>query len=223
VTGLAIKVCGVMEPAEVELLASTGVDLVGLWWGVPGGRADLTTPRLNELARHARASARSDPVMVTFSDRATEVVTTLEGAGIRLVQLHGYQRPTVVAQLRALAARPLQVLKVLHIKNGVCVERRFIRHYERAGVDVFLIDMVARDGQVGSTGLELDPDAALEVFDACERPVMLAGGLCAENADRFAGLRRHERFAGSDFDTHARHPDGRLDGTRIARIVSAWR
>jgi hypothetical protein len=34
-----LRVCGITDPAEIDLLAAAGVDLVGLWWGVPGGPA----------------------------------------------------------------------------------------------------------------------------------------------------------------------------------------
>jgi len=29
-----VKVCGITEPSELGVLASRGVDFVGLWWGV---------------------------------------------------------------------------------------------------------------------------------------------------------------------------------------------
>src|SRR3954447_21078723 len=39
--GVRLKVCGATQPAEIEALASEPVDFVGLWFGVPGGPADL--------------------------------------------------------------------------------------------------------------------------------------------------------------------------------------
>ena len=47
-----VKVCGIVERPEIDLLAARGVDFVGLWWGVPGGPHDL------ELRTVARARAR---------------------------------------------------------------------------------------------------------------------------------------------------------------------
>ena len=36
--GTQVKVCGIREPAEIDVLASRDVDFVGLWYGVPAGR-----------------------------------------------------------------------------------------------------------------------------------------------------------------------------------------
>jgi len=61
-----IKVCGITERAEIDLLAAQAVDFVGLWYGVPGGPADLPLSDWRELATAAGATEHLAPVMVTF-------------------------------------------------------------------------------------------------------------------------------------------------------------
>lgn len=46
-----LKVCGITDPAEIDLLAAAGVELVGLSWGVPGGPHDLAREDWAALAR----------------------------------------------------------------------------------------------------------------------------------------------------------------------------
>ena len=50
--GTRIKVCGIVDRTELDLLRTQGVDFVGLWWGVPGGPHDL------DRERWARPGAR---------------------------------------------------------------------------------------------------------------------------------------------------------------------
>lgn len=216
-----LKVCGATSAADVAALASGGADLVGLWHGVPGGHADLDRTRLAELAAATTAHGRI-PVLVTFTGDPAAIADAMRAAGIGVVQLHGYQPPTVVRAIKA-AAGGATVVKVLHVDGGVSHEQRLLRSYRRAGVDVFLLDAVGQDGAVGSTGREIDPAVALSVADAADAPFLLAGGISARNAEWFAPVRAHPRFLGVDVDSSARDAAGRLAAARVAAIRTAWR
>jgi phosphoribosylanthranilate isomerase len=71
--GTRVKVCGIVERAEIDLLAAQAVDFVGLWWGVPGGPHDLDRARWRELAESAAATGGVTPVLVTFAKDADEL------------------------------------------------------------------------------------------------------------------------------------------------------
>jgi phosphoribosylanthranilate isomerase len=143
----------------------------------------------------------------------------VEVSGIEWVQLHGYQQPGVVRALKALGTT---VVKVLHLRDGECVERALIRAYQRAGVDVFLLDALSADGRIGSTAQTIDPSAAERIAEASERPIMLAGGLTASNAARYRPLTGHPRFFGIDIDSGARDANGHIDKDRVAEIRDQW-
>ena len=51
--GTRVKVCGIVDHAELDILAAVGVDFVGLWYGVAGGPHDLPLDRWVELAAAA--------------------------------------------------------------------------------------------------------------------------------------------------------------------------
>jgi len=218
-----LKVCGIVEPAEIDTLAAHGVDLVGLWLAVPGGPHDLPLDRWRALAQHAADTEGGPaPVLVTFAKDAEMLGNALESAPVQWVQLHGYPTPGFVRKVKAIGP-DVKVIKVLHVKGGECVEASLIPSYEKAGVDVFLFDVVSDDGRVGSTGQELDPAVVAPLLDKLTRPFLLAGGISAENRARYEKLATHPLFLGIDVDTNARAADGRISEDNVAAIKRVWK
>jgi phosphoribosylanthranilate isomerase len=220
--GTQVKVCGIREPAEIDVLATRGVDFVGLWYGVPGGPADLPLSDWRELGAAAAATEHLAPVMVTFLKDVDELRQALEGSGVHWVQLHGYQMPGVVRAVKEISP-DIRVLKVLHVRGGDCVEAPLIGSYEKAGVDLFLFDAVAEDGRVGSTGETLDPAVVASLAERISRPFLLAGGLSDDNRGDYEELTKHPHFLGIDVDTNARGADGKVSAERVEAILHAWR
>jgi phosphoribosylanthranilate isomerase len=221
--GTRVKVCGIVELEEIDVLARQGVDFVGLWLAVPGGPHDLPPERWRELAaRAAEARGGPAPVLVTFTKDAELLRAALSDAPVRWVQLHGYPTPGFVRKVKAIAP-DVKVIKVLHVRGGECVEESLIGSYEKAGTDVFLFDTVSEDGRVGSTGESLDAAVVSSLVDRLTRPFLLAGGISAENREHYEALTRHPLFLGIDVDTNARGGDGRIAADRVKPIVTAWR
>ena len=217
-----VKICGATSRRDVELLALSGADLVGMWHGVPGGHADLSVPELSALAAAAHRTAQVEPVLVTFLHDAAAVLRVVHRTGVRWVQLHGYQQPAMVRDLKDAGVPGLTVVKVLHVKDGHCVERRFIGAYERAGTDCFLLDTATGDGRVGSTGQRLPAPVVTELADAITRPFLLAGGISADNHHEYDTVLDHPRFLGVDVDTAARDDHGSFNAGRVTAIRRRW-
>jgi phosphoribosylanthranilate isomerase len=220
--GTRVKVCGITEPSEIDLLAGQRVDFVGLWYGVPGGPADLPLDTWRRFGAAAAASGNLAPVMVTFLKDIDAVREALSESPVHWVQLHGYQTPGFVRAVKGIAPE-VRVIKVLHVRGDSCIEERLIGGYEKAGVDVFLFDAVSADGRVGSTGQTLNPDVVASLAEGLTRPFLLAGGISAENREAFAGLATHPRYLGIDVDTNARGADGKVSAERVAAICEAWK
>ncbi|MFF7017993.1 MULTISPECIES: N-(5'-phosphoribosyl)anthranilate isomerase [Streptomyces] len=214
-----LKVCGATSPEEAAAVAPRA-DLVGLWYGVENGARDLTRTRFTAVADAVRTAGRAEPVLVTFLHEAGEIAAAARAAGVRWIQLHSYQPPTAVAALRR--AMPDAVLvKAVHVLDGVCLERPFLRAYARAGADLFLVDSATRGGAVGSTGHPV-PAAALEaLLPALPRPFVLAGGLSEADAPGGA-FAAHPGYRGVDIDNAARTDGGPLDPARVAALDRAW-
>lgn len=218
---MLVKICGATGTGEVAALATAGADLVGLWHGVRHGHADLTLTELADLADAARAHAVPRPVLVTMESDVDRLRRAVARSRVRWIQLHGYQQPGTVRALRS-ACPGLSVVKAVHVRGGTCVEQALLGAYERAGVDVFLLDSLTGDGRPGSTGQAIDPEVAATLADRLQRPFLLAGGLTAANADRFRHVTAHPRFLGIDVDSAARDPDGRIDRDRVVTIRTHW-
>ncbi|MFJ9559412.1 N-(5'-phosphoribosyl)anthranilate isomerase [Streptomyces fuscichromogenes] len=220
---MIVKFCGATTEAEVREMAAAGADLVGLWHGVPGGRAELTAARLSDLAALALAGGRLRPTLVTFSSDTQALLATVAATRVPCLQLHGFQPPDTVRALRRDGPPGLEIVKVLHLRDDVCVEERLTGAYERAGADTFLMDTVTADGRLGSTAEPLTDTAVTALADRTGLPFLLAGGLHAGNADDFAGARAHPRFLGIDVDSAARAGDGLLRADRARAVAHAWR
>jgi phosphoribosylanthranilate isomerase len=218
-----VKVCGIVEPGEIDALAAHQVDLVGLWLAVPGGPHDLPLDRWRALAQRATDTEGGPaPVLVTFAKDAEVLRSALESAPVQWVQLHGYPTPGFVRKVKALGP-DVRVIKVLHVKGGQCVEEPLIGSYEKAGADVFLFDVVSDDGRVGSTGQALDPEVVAPLVDKLTRPFLLAGGISDANRGRYESLAGRDLFLGVDVDTNARDADGRISPDRVAAITRVWK
>jgi phosphoribosylanthranilate isomerase len=215
-----VKICGAVRHGDIDLLASVGVDLVGLWHGMPRGHAELGVGKLATLA-HAAVTSRLQPVLVTLLATAAAIREVLSAARLSWVQLHGYQPPGTVHTLKA-ANSNLRVIKVLHVRDGDCLERPLIQAYERVGVDYFLLDAVTKDGGLGSTAQTLDVTVVLALANLISRPFLLAGGITAGRAGQLRRVSGHPHFLGVDVDTGARDSDRCFDRTHIAAIRRAW-
>jgi|GEM_PF-768100 len=220
--GPRLKVCGIKEPAEVDLLAGQRVDFAGLWYGVPGGPHDLPLDTWRALASATAATGTLTPVLVTFLKDVDAVREALETSGVHWVQLHGYPTPGFVRALKELGP-DVRVIKVLHVKGGKCLEEKLFGAYEKAGVDVFLFDVVTDDGRVGSTGQAIDGKLVASFAPSLTRPFLLAGGISAENRDDYAAVTGNPLFLGVDVDTNARDGAGRIDAENVAAIRAAWK
>ncbi len=101
-----MKVCGIVEPTELEALSAHQVDLAGLWLAVPGGPHDLPLDRWRALAvRAADTEGGPAPVLVTFAKDAELLGAALESTPVHWVQLHGYPTPGFVRKVKGLGGR----------------------------------------------------------------------------------------------------------------------
>ena len=218
-----LKVCGATTRDDVELLAGAGADLVGLWHGVPDGPAERSVEQVTALAEAARATGQLEPMLVTFLSDVDLLRQIVDRTGIEWIQLHAYQMPAMVRALRSAVPDTLKIVKVLHLRKGKCLERPLIKAYEQAGTDLFLLDVVTDDGQIGSTGQRLAPSDVVELVPSFSRPFLLAGGISAHNSADYETVVRHPQFHGIDVDTGARDHSGRFEHKNISEISRGWR
>jgi phosphoribosylanthranilate isomerase len=206
----------------VPLLGAAGADLVGLWHGVPEGPHELSLGGLERLTTVA-VSVAVEPVLVTLASDPGAIADVVRRTRVRWIQLHAHQLPSTVSALRAeLGPQRVTIVKLLQVAVDGHLDRRLVRAYERAGVDVFLMEPVPRDGRVGSTGTSIPPEAAASACDTLERPFLLAGGITADKAPSYAHIAGHPFCLGIDVSSGARDVAGRLQPEQVAAISRAW-
>jgi phosphoribosylanthranilate isomerase len=213
-----IKICGVTDPADVRLLAQSPANLCGIWHGVDGGHADLSLDRFNFLVRETRTAAELDAVLVTFINDPKRLRNVVTQSEVGWVQLHGFQPPSLVANLKAEFGPRLQVIKAVHLPVRHGVIGPLISAYERAGVDLFLFDAFTADGRLGSSGHLVDTELIRQVANRLAVPFLVAGGISAKTLSHYRDVLRHTRFVGIDVDTGARGPDGKFCDASIVDI-----
>lgn len=216
-----IKMCGATTREDLRLLDDARVDLVGLWCGITGGKAELPVQVVTDLVSRSSAAGSPQAVLVTFQANVRILRETLNRTGARWIQLHGYQPPGVVGALKSCS--PVTVVKALHLRGGRCLEQSLIRAYERAGTDLFLLDTMTEDGRIGSTGTRSAIGDVLAVAERLSVPFLIAGGVSADVREEYDQAVRHPLFRGVDIDTAARDGAGRLCGDRVSTIVRTWK
>jgi phosphoribosylanthranilate isomerase len=197
-----VKICGLTQLDDARLAVTCGADALGfVFW-----------PRSPRITRpgSARAISRALPALVTrvgvFVDQSVdEVWTIVDDAGLDVVQLHGDESPGAYLDIG------VRVIKAVALDAADSVERAL-----RLPPDVsLLVDASDRDRR-GGTGHLANWDRAARV--AAERPILLAGGLTADNV---AAAIRHVRPWGVDVSSGVESAPGIKDPERVKAFFAA--
>ena len=162
-----VKICGLTRRQDVEFACALGAAFLGFNFAA-GSPRRVTLGQARELARAAAPGAAKVGVFVRESRE--EIIEAIGQAGLDFVQIH---RPLRETDLDL----PRPVFAVARARDG-SVETPEERLLERCR---FLLFDASRPGQPGGTGTTLDWGAI-----AGKRwpvPVMLAGGLNADNVE----------------------------------------
>lgn len=222
------KICGLCHRDDVLLCADAGVDAVGFVVDYPVDAPwNLTVSQAAELMALVPPGVERVAVV---GDDATQVLSIADGLRPDLVQLHADESTETTALLvRELHARKIRVAKALRfdVATGRLLSRHHLpdealaaaRLYEDADVDILLLDSVSAT-RPGGTGQAVDLRVAREIRDAVGMPVVLAGGLRADNVA--AAIRAVEPF-GVDVISGVEAPVGRKDPGRVRAFLAAVR
>src|ERR1700730_9594495 len=162
-----VKICGVTNGRDARAACELGAYAVGLNFYEKSPRA-IAPADAWKLRRSLPAAVEAVGVFVDW--RPTAVMALANSLRLSAVQLHGDESP----RHAAFCAKRIPVIKAFRVAAGFSLSElaRF------RGVSGFLLD-AARAGQYGGTGHTID--WALARRAAVARPIILAGGLTAEN------------------------------------------
>lgn len=213
-----IQVAGVIDQAEADLLLACGVNWLGFPLRLPVHAPDLSEAEAAAIIRSLKPPARA--VVITYLDRADEIIAFCAALGASAVQLHG-DIPLIELQRLKEGQPELTVFKSLVI--GLHPMEELLALVEEAApwVDAYITDTFdPRTGASGATGKTHDWALSRELVRRSPRPVILAGGLTADNV-REAILA--VRPAGVDSHTGVEDASGRKSHDKVAGFVSEAR
>jgi phosphoribosylanthranilate isomerase len=160
-----VKICGIARASDARAVAALQPDFLGfiLW---PGSKRFVSAAQLGEWARDLPSGI---PRVGVFVDATPdEVRRAVDTAGLQIVQLHGTEAPASYRQDHT------RLWKVVRVGEGTPLPAA------EASVDAFLVDTYSPTAP-GGTGLVGDWSAAAELVRTSRTPVVLAGGLTADN------------------------------------------
>ena len=190
-----VKVCGVTSPADAELAAAAGADLVGMILWPKAKRSVLYVAQARDIAAAARRHG-AEPVGVFVDETAGEITRFCEAAKVDIAQLHGDGARAALPDLPP----KIRVVFVAHADAAGAVQTPLPAPGGRP-VEWLLVDSLK-----GGSGEAFDwENMAAPAAGASTRGWLLAGGLTPDNVAEAAAAARP---AGVDVSSGVCGPDG---------------
>lgn len=188
---IRVKICGLRTAADVAAVAHAGAAYAGFVFFARSPR-NLSIPQAKALALEAPTGLAKVALVVDADDASLDAI--VDGVPLDMLQLHGHESPTRVAEVRVRYGLP--VMKAM----GVADEGDLAGLMEMSlAADQLLIDAKPPRGVDLPGGNGLSFDWRLLVGRKWLRPWMLAGGLRPENvaeAVRLTGARQVDVSSG---------------------------
>ncbi len=209
-----VKICGIREKVHALAVAEAGADFIGLVFA-PSPR-QVTLTQAQEIARVIKGHSNTIEVVGVFVNMPAPVVNrAAHSCNLDWVQLSGDEswaycqqinQPLIKAVRIRQEERPEEICDYLATGAGILSSQRYI----------YLLDSRIED-KYGGTGMTFDWSLAQQVAE--QFPVIIAGGLTAENVTRAI-----EITVPWGVDTSSGvETDGVKDTTKIKAFIEAVR
>lgn len=213
-----IQVAGVNDQAEAQILIDAGVPYLGFPLRLPVNVEDLSEEAAAELISGFPPGVKG--VLITYLDRAGEVIAFCRKLGVDIVQLHGPIAPEELAKIKT-AWPELAVIKSLIVRGDNLDDLKLQIAATAPFVDAYITDSFdPATGAEGATGKTHDWAIDRELVAISPRPLILAGGLNADNVRQ--AILTVQPF-GVDVHTGIEGEDGRKDPALVRRFVAEAR
>ena len=211
---IRVQIAGVSSFEEAEFIAACGGDAIGLTLRLPGGIHDgLTEPKARSIV--AAMPPFVSCVAITYVDNPRDAIDLCRTLGVDALQLHGEFPERQIDMVRA-ALPHLKIIRAVIVTGEDAVARAQMMQNR---VDAIILDSYdPATGRRGATGLVHDWRLSRRIVEAVRKPVILAGGLTADNvADAIAQVRPWA----VDVHTGVERADGSRDFDEIRRFIQA--
>lgn len=208
-----IKICGLSTPETLEAALNAGADLVG-FVRFPKSPRHVSLDLGHRLSRQAKGRAQRVVLLVDPSDE--DVAQAVEALCPDMLQLHGHETPERVAEIRAMAGRP--VLKAVGVAEEA--DLAALDAY-RGSADHLLLDAKpprTAEALPGGNGLSFDWGLLNRLDPGLS--FMLSGGLSPDNV---ADAIRLTKPRAIDVSSGVESGPGVKDPARIEAFIKAAR
>jgi len=220
---MKIKVCGLREPDNIRAVAGLGVDFLGFIYAEKSPRSVYYDFDIDEFWMREKAKS-SLPIGVAkvgvfVNQDILDVTSTLVGADLTHIQLHGNETKRYIRELRknlhAIGKDGVKIIKALSVEDEEGVKRW--RDYEDVA-DMLLFDTKGK--AVGGNGVKFDW-GVLKAYDG-DIPFLLSGGIGPDDAERVLCF-HHERCIGIDLNSRFETVPGVKDVGKLRDFIEQIR
>jgi phosphoribosylanthranilate isomerase len=201
---VCVKICGVRNEAEAEAAIASGADALGFNL-YPGSKRFLDLRREKDWIRELRADISRIAVLV--NPPIKDVLALIEDDTFDAIQFHGDELPDFFEMI---PPRSKPLIKAFRMRN-----RATLKDAGSYPVFAYLLDGY-RDGSFGGTGERFDWRIIKQV--TLNKPVVLAGGLTAENVGEAVRMFRPHAV---DVASGVENSEGRKEEGKIREFVQA--
>jgi phosphoribosylanthranilate isomerase len=195
-----VKICGVTRPQDVRLIAKAGADAIG--FQMSQGPRKITPAQAKKLVKLVPPWVT--PVGVLVNEPLAKAKKLIKYCGFQVVQLHGDETSAYCEQIY------VPVIKVIRMKNPATYKA-----FKKYKVAAYLLDSFHK-GVRGGTGKSFQPSWAKKAVLELPAPVLLAGGLNAENV--FKTIRAAKVF-GVDVSSGVEVSHGIKDPKKVVAFI----
>lgn len=213
---MKVKICGLLQENEIQVLDTLGVDYGGIWFGIPEGKYNLADAEARSLLKVK--TKKLSLVSVTFKNDFGEICSVIRNTQTKAIQLHGFQLPALIRKIKQEFQDELEIMKVLHIRNLECLESDLISRYKEAGADYFILDSYLSKKEIGSTGRPIDNSVLAEFVPVIQKSkTIIAGGISEKN---IGWISEKINPYGVDIDSSVRTGD-RIMYSKVLELLGA--
>ncbi len=205
------KICGITSIEDALNVCIEGTDALGLVFYAK-------SPRNVSSEQAAKICSALPPFVTTvglFLDAPTEFVNkVLETVPLDLLQFHGLESPEYCASFNRPYIKAVGMKEFLQSKNQEDIETDFKEYADQyPDAKGFLIDSHST-GKAGGTGETFNWKKIPQNFD---KPIILAGGLCAENISE--AIQTANSIYGIDLSSGVESTPGIKDKEKIKALM----
>ena len=209
-----VKICCMGSVAEARLAIDNGASAVGLVSEMPSGPGVISEDLIAEIAATIPPAVSS--FLLTCQTDAAAIIEQQQRVGVNTIQICDRLESSSYPILRE-ALPGVSVVQVIHVNGPESVD-------EAISIAPFVSGILLDSGnqtlpvkELGGTGRTHDWKLSLQIREAIDVPLFLAGGLKAENV---ADAIRHVRPFGVDVCSGVR-TDGKLDELKVKAFFAA--